>query len=90
MKTSVAESTAGGGCELIAGELHRLQVAQQVQGGGDKGDVAGAGAGSAEATTGFDSGKAGACFNAMNTEHRHRQRTGVLSSGGTDESFTVE
>ena len=50
----------------------------------------GAAAGSAETTTDFDNGEAGACFNTMNTEHRLRQRTGVLSGGGADEWITVE
>jgi hypothetical protein len=42
----------------IAGEVHGLQVGQQVQGGRDQGSAVGAPAGSAEAMTSSDNGDA--------------------------------
>jgi hypothetical protein len=81
MENSVTQSTVGGGCGSTAGEVHGLQVAQQVQGGGDQGGSVGATTGGAGATTGSDNGDAGgarsmfglgslaASCNTMNAEH---------------------
>jgi hypothetical protein len=43
-------------CGSTAGKVHGLQLAQQVQGGGDQGGAVGAAAGSAEAMMGSDNG----------------------------------
>jgi hypothetical protein len=43
IKTGVAESTVGDDCGSTTGEVHGLQVAQQVQGGGNQGGSVGAG-----------------------------------------------
>jgi hypothetical protein len=59
METGVAKSTVEGDCSLIAGEVHGLQVAQQVHGGGDQGDSVGATTGLAGATTDSDNSDAG-------------------------------
>jgi hypothetical protein len=49
--TGVSKPTLGGVCGSTAGEGKGLQVAQRVQGGGDRGGTLGAAAGSAEAIT---------------------------------------
>jgi hypothetical protein len=48
--------SVGGGCGSTAGEVHGLQVAQQVQEVGEQGGSLGAATGGAGATTGSDSG----------------------------------
>jgi hypothetical protein len=59
IETSVAESSRGGSCGSKAGELHGLQVAQQVQCGGDQGGSVGVTTGLAGGTTGSDNGDTG-------------------------------
>jgi hypothetical protein len=58
MDTGVSKPTLGGVCGSTAGEVHELQVAQQVQGGGDQGGAVGAPTASAEAITGLENGDA--------------------------------
>jgi hypothetical protein len=58
MDTGVAKPTLGGGCGAIAGEVHWLQLEQQVQGGGEQGGAVGAVASSTSAITGSDNGDA--------------------------------
>jgi hypothetical protein len=54
MGTAVSKPTLGDVCGSIAGEVHGLQVAQQVQCGGDQGGAVEAAAASVEAITGLD------------------------------------
>jgi hypothetical protein len=58
MDTEGCKPTLAGVCGSTSGEVHGLQVAQEVQGGGDQGGAVGAAAGSAEEMTGFDNGDA--------------------------------
>lgn len=84
MEAGVAGSTVADGGGSTVWKEQRLQVAQQVQGGGDQG-------GSIEVTAnGFNQRRGDGGFtivscNAVDKEHRFRQRNGVLSGGGTDE-----
>jgi hypothetical protein len=80
MDTEASKPTVEVVCGSTAGEVHGLQVAQQVQGGGDQNGVVGAVAGSAEVITGsfrqlrcrrgrIDGLVGIACCNAMDAEH---------------------
>jgi hypothetical protein len=58
MDTGVAKPTIGDGCGSADGEVYGLQVAQQVQGGGDQGGAVGAVTSSSGAITASDNGDA--------------------------------
>jgi hypothetical protein len=58
MDTGVSKPTLGGVCGSTAGEVHGLQVGQQVKGGGDQGGAVRVPAGLGEVMTDSDNGDA--------------------------------